>query len=89
MACLKSGLDQRFFLALKVEDARVDLSRAAVSLGGGQRIGRGGQTVDLLMQPSDSSVLTQARKATGSFGQPMSSFPPCTCNDGIGSFDTA
>ena len=54
MARLKSGLDQRFFLMLKFEDAGVDLSRAAVSLGGGQRIGRDGQTVNLLMQPSDN-----------------------------------
>ena len=54
MAYLKSGLDQRLFLYLKVEDAGVDLSRAAVSLGGGQRIGRDRQPIDLLMQASDN-----------------------------------
>jgi hypothetical protein len=39
MARIKSSLDQRFFLMLEFEDAGVDLSRAPVSLGGGQRIG--------------------------------------------------
>ena len=78
----KSGLDQRFFLKFKFEDAGVDLTRAAVSFGGGQRIGQDRQPLDLLIQAS-------ARKATGSLGQPMSRFSSRTCNDGVASFDTA
>ena len=48
----KSGLDQRFFLKFKFEDAGVDLTRAAVSFGGGQRIGQDRQPLDLLIQAS-------------------------------------
>jgi hypothetical protein len=50
MARLKSSLDQRFFLMLKFEDWGVDLSRAAVSFGGGQRMAGAG-----VLQPSYSA----------------------------------
>ena len=90
LARLKGGLDQRFFLMLKVEDAGVDLSRAAVcSAADSALAGAGRRSTCSCRRATTCSALTQARNATGSLGQPMSSFPPCTCNDGVASFDTA
>jgi hypothetical protein len=90
MARVKSGLDPAPLLALKVEDADVDLSRAPVSLGSGQRIGRGGQPLNLPMQASDNLLgIDPGEKGDRVLGQRMSSFPLCTCNGGVASFDSA
>ena len=73
---------------LKFEDPGADLSRAAVSFGGVQHIGRGGQLCSC-RRATTCSALTEARKVTGSFGQATSSLQSRTCNDDIANFDTA